>query len=168
MSRDASNAAGAKPERIAERLDPKGKRLREATPAERSGRHLRGPLVPLMDGRGIGGVLDLALVRQRRRNGGYSDLAVAAVETRFVAAGVFTGLRRIVLGHCLLRGNSNSHPFACGRFRSSLRWRASAAEMRNKSCPIVTFQTERKGEISLRPVAVEIDVEAALRPLVCL
>src|SRR6516165_8109765 len=40
--------------------------------------------------------------------------------------------------------------------------------MRNKSCPIVTFQTERKGEISLRPVAVEIDVEAALRPRVCL
>src|SRR5262245_30378119 len=102
-----------------------------------------------MDGRGIGGVLDLALVRQRRRNGGYADLAVAAVETWFVAAGVFTGLRRIVLGHCLLRGNSNSQPFACwAGFRSSLRWRASAAEMRNKSCPIVTFQTERKGEIS--------------------
>ena len=40
--------------------------------------------------------------------------------------------------------------------------------MRNKSCPIVTFQTERKGEISLRPVAVEINVEAALRPRVCL
>jgi hypothetical protein len=26
-----------------------------------------------------------------------------------------------------------------GRFRDLLRWRASAAEMRNKSCPIVTF-----------------------------
>jgi hypothetical protein len=66
-----------------------------------------------MDGRGIGGVLDLALVRQRRHNGGYTDLAVAAVETRFVAAGVFTGLRRIVLGHFLLPGNSQFHPFVC-------------------------------------------------------
>jgi hypothetical protein len=113
MSRDARNVAGAKPERIAERLDPKGKRLREAPPARSDQAATRGPLVRLMDGRGIGGVLDLALVLQRCRNGGYADLAVAAVETWFVAAGVFTGLRRIVLGHFLLRGNSQFHPFVC-------------------------------------------------------
>src|SRR5262249_40219243 len=34
--------------------------------------------------------------------------------------------------------------------------------MRNKSCPIVTFQTERKGNF-MRPMAVEIDVKAARR-----
>jgi len=34
-----------------------------------------------MDDRGISGVLDLALVLQRRGDRGYSDLAVAAVET---------------------------------------------------------------------------------------
>src|SRR5215813_2289671 len=121
-----------------------------------------------MDGRGIGGVLDLALVRQRRHNGGYADLAVAAVETRFVAAGVFTGLRRIVLGHFLLRGNSQFSPVRLlGRFRDLFRWRASAAEMRNKSCPIVTFQTEHKGiwDSLLPPMAVEIDVRGARRRL---
>src|SRR5262249_30188035 len=132
MSRDASNAAGAKPERIAERLDPKGKRLREATPAERSGRHLCGPLVRLMDGRGIGGVLDLALVRQRRRNGGYFDLAVAAVETWFVAAAGFTRFRRIVLCHFLLRGNSHSYPFVC--------WAGMASECGRNAQQIVSYR----------------------------
>src|SRR6516225_6720475 len=49
--------------------------------AERSGRHPRGPLLRLMDGRGVRRVLDLAPVPQRRCDRGYSDLAVAAVET---------------------------------------------------------------------------------------
>src|SRR6266699_5895230 len=49
--------------------------------AERSGRHPRGPLLRLMDGRGVSRVLDLAPVLQRRCDRGYSDLAVAAVET---------------------------------------------------------------------------------------
>src|SRR5215471_2437377 len=35
--------------------------------------------------------------------------------------------------------------FVWGTLRGALGWRASAAEMRNKSCPIVTFETERKG-----------------------
>src|SRR5215469_1533049 len=49
--------------------------------AERSGRHLRGPLLRLMDGRGASRVLDLALVLQRGCDRGYSDLAVPAIET---------------------------------------------------------------------------------------
>src|SRR5215468_3763446 len=49
--------------------------------AERSGRHPRGPLLRLMDGRGVSRVLDLAPVLQRRCDRGNSDLAVAAVET---------------------------------------------------------------------------------------
>src|SRR6266446_2172563 len=49
--------------------------------AERSGCHPRGPLLRLMDGRGVSRVLDLAPVLQRRCDRGYSDLAVAAVET---------------------------------------------------------------------------------------
>src|SRR5262249_11569876 len=46
-----------------------------------------------------------ALVRQRGSNRRYSDLAVAAVEIRRVAAGIIAGLRRIVLCHFLLPGH---------------------------------------------------------------
>jgi hypothetical protein len=55
----------------------------------------------------VSGVLDLALVRQGGSNCRYSDLAIAAVEIRLVAAGVIVALRRIVLGHLLLRRNSH-------------------------------------------------------------
>jgi hypothetical protein len=80
-------------------------------------------------------------------------LAVAAVEIGRVAAGIIAGLRRIVLGHLLLRGGTlrNSCCFALGAFRAPSKWRASAAEMRNKSCRIVTFQTERKRKLVPRP-----------------
>src|SRR5262245_31307897 len=129
--------------------------------AGRSGRHPRDPLVQLVDGRGIGGVLDLAPVRQRRRNGGYSDLPVAAIEIWLLAAGVFTGFA----AHCSW---SFCAPWELlispvrllARVRGSLRWRASAAEMRNKSCPIVTFQPERQGDLRLIAIGVQ-------RPLVC-
>src|SRR6516225_9799251 len=57
---------------------------------------------------------------------------------------------------------------SAGQVSRLLRWRASAAEMRNKSCPIVTFQTERKGIWdSLPPMAVEIDLRGGA-PAACL
>jgi hypothetical protein len=47
-----------------------------------------------------------------------------------------------------------------GTLRGPVGWRASAAEMRNKSCPIVTFQTERKGGFELIAAgAIEIDAQ---------
>jgi hypothetical protein len=47
-----------------------------------------------------------------------------------------------------------------GMLRGPVGWRASAAEMRNKSCPIVTFQTERKGGFELLAAgAIEIDAQ---------
>src|SRR5215472_11117828 len=51
-----------------------------------------------------------------------------------------------IVPHCSCSAPWNSQwLFVWSTFRGALRWRASAAEMRNKSCPIVTFQTERKG-----------------------
>ena len=118
--------------------------------AQRSGRLLSDPLVQAVDDWCVSGVLDLALVRQRGSNCRYSDLAIAAVEIRLVAAGVIVGLRRIVLGHLLLRENS----LVCliGAISASSRWRATAAEMRS---PIVTFQTERKGKLGSSSSPVE-------------
>src|SRR5499433_2083083 len=114
---------------MADRLEPAGGHLREATPAR--GDQAAIPAIQLVDGRGIGGVLDLAPVRQRRRNGGYSDLPVAAIEIWLLAAGVFTGFA----AHCSW---SFCAPWELlispvrllARVRGSLRWRASAAEMR--------------------------------------
>src|SRR5689334_15222801 len=106
-----------------------------------SGRLVGDPLLHVLHGRRVSRVLHFALVRQRGSNRGYANLAVAAVEIGRVAAGIIAGLRRIVLGHLLLRGGTlrNSCCFALGAFRAPSKWRASAAEMRNKSCRIVTF-----------------------------
>src|SRR5262249_36122713 len=71
-----------------------------------SGRLVGDPLLHVLRGRCVSRVLDFALIRQRGSNRGYSNLAVAAVEIRRVAAGIIAGLRRIVLGHLLLRGDS--------------------------------------------------------------
>src|SRR5205085_6869914 len=70
-----------------------------------SGRLVGDPLLHILRGRCVSRVLDFALIRQRGSNRGYSNLAVAAVEIRRVAAGIIAGLCRIVLGHLLLRGD---------------------------------------------------------------
>src|SRR5262249_23468855 len=70
-----------------------------------SGRLVGDPLLHVLHGGCVSRVFDFALVRQRGSNRRYSDLAVAAVEIRRVAAGIIAGLRHIVLGHFLLRGH---------------------------------------------------------------
>src|SRR3954468_5162684 len=67
--------------------------------ANRSGRHLGGPFVQLVDGRRIGGVLHRTLELQRSGNGRYSDFPVAAVEIWLAATDVFARWCRVVLGH---------------------------------------------------------------------
>src|SRR5262245_21029356 len=72
-----------------------------ARPASgRSGHLLSHPLVQLLDGWGISGIFDVALVGQRGRNCRYSDFAVAAIEIWLVTAALGVELRCIVLGHC--------------------------------------------------------------------
>src|SRR5437660_8987152 len=56
-----------------------------------SGRLVGDPLLHVLHGGCVSRVLDFAPVRQRGSNRRYSDLAVAAVETRRVAAGVIAG-----------------------------------------------------------------------------
>src|SRR5215467_667853 len=65
----------------------------------RSGHLLSHPLVQLLDGWGISGIFDVALVGQRGRNCRYSDFAVAAIEIWLVTAALGVELRCIVLGH---------------------------------------------------------------------
>jgi len=93
----------------------------------RSGRLLGDPLVQAVNDGCVGGVLDLALVRQRGGNCRYSDLAIAAVEIRLVAAGVIVELRRIVLGHLLLRGSALVCLIGAARHRDDGRLRPKCA-----------------------------------------
>src|SRR5690242_4745040 len=72
--------------------------------ATRSGHRFRHPGVQPVHRRSISGILDLALVGQRRSNCRYSDFAVTAVEIWLVAATLVVELRRIVLSHALLHG----------------------------------------------------------------
>src|SRR5260221_11530632 len=102
---------------------------------KRSGRLFRHRLVQPVDGWSISGILDLALVRQRGSNCGYSDFTVAAVEIRLVAAALVVELRRIVLGHFLLRGNLHFGGFVAFPWRPG--GRATQAEKREKSGPLV-------------------------------
>jgi hypothetical protein len=120
-----------------------------------------------MDGRGIGGVLDLALVLQRRRNGGYADLAVAAVETWFVAAGVSPDCAALFLVIFCSVGTLNSTRSSAGQVSQFIEM---ASECGRNAQQIVSYRdisNRAQMGISSRPMAVEIDVEAARRPLVC-
>src|SRR5262249_15116702 len=80
---------------------------------KRSGHLFRHPRVQPVHGRGISGILDLALVGQRRSDCRYSDFAVTAVEIWLVAATLVVELRRIVLGHALLHGLFTFARWAC-------------------------------------------------------
>src|SRR5262245_34085426 len=119
------------------------RRNRAGAPRRRSGRrHLGDPLVQLLAHRLIGRGLHFAPVWKGGGDRGYSDLPVTAVEVRLAGGGI--GLAGVVvLGHFLLLGILGSQHTALsvpGRLGGSVKWPPSTAEMRNKSCPIMTFR----------------------------
>jgi hypothetical protein len=117
--------------------------------AARSDRHFLVDLVwqSRSDG-GVGGRFYFAPVRQGGSNRRDADVAITTIEICIeispTATGCFLRLGRIVLGHCSSPSNSQ---FCCrlvgapGSLGGTVGWRASAAEMRNKSCRSMTFQT---------------------------
>jgi hypothetical protein len=117
--------------------------------AARSDRHFLVDLVgqSRSDG-GVGGRFYFAPVRQGGSNRRDADVAITTIKTCIeispTATGCFLRLGRIVLGHCSSPSNSQ---FRCrligapGSLGGTVGWRASAAEMRNKSCRSMTFQT---------------------------
>src|SRR5262249_59400002 len=101
-----------------------------------SGRLVGDPLLHVLRGRCVSRVLDFALIRQRGSNRGYSNLAVAAVEIRRVAAGVIAGFRPIVVGHFLLPGDSRFSlvPLLFARFPRALTGARVRPKCATKRC----------------------------------
>src|SRR5947209_9556795 len=88
----------------------------------------------------------IALVTHGCRHRRYADLAVTDLEILGLAADGPGGGGRMGRFHFSLRRNcsafSECSGFFLGRWRTALRWRGSTAEMRGKSCSIVTISSQ--------------------------